>query len=153
MTLFILGLDCQSLASNNTQTGQPQYPDDISGNVIVAGYLVDRGTIYRPPSNNTFWVVDIIFTNNMYELPDISGYDHWNIVFGNTYYWIPELLKTDKLQLLIVSTNQTEKKLVCCQEPDSTLVSDTRLDYETRKIISFGRLTGGAKVNGYNWDL
>jgi hypothetical protein len=72
-------------------------------------------------------------------------------VFGDKYYWIPELLKQDTLPLLNVPANQTEKKVVCFQVPSSLKVSNARLAYQSQKLISFGPLTGGGKVAGYDW--
>jgi hypothetical protein len=147
--IVALTLSCQSPVP--TDIPNEQYPADISGRVIMAEFLSEQGSIYRPPNDETFWVVDITFTNKAYELPDISGYDHWNIVVGDKYYWIPELLKQDRLPLLNVPANQTEKKIVCFQVPSSLKVGDARLAYQAQKLVSFGRLTGDGKVAGYDW--
>jgi len=148
--LFLaLTLSCQSPVP--TDIPNEQYPADISGRVIIAGFLSEQGSIYNPPGDETFWVVDITFTNRAYELPDISGYDHWNIVVGDKYYWIPELLKQDSLPLLNVPANQTEEKMVCFQVPSSLKVGDARLAYQAQKLVSFGWLTGDGKVAGYDW--
>ena len=147
--VLALTLSCQSPVPTNTQN--EQYPADISGRVIIAGFLSEQGSIYSPPNDETFWVVDITFTNKAYELPDISGYDHWNVVAGDKYYWIPELLKMDKLPLLFVPAGQTEKKVVCFQVPGSLKLRDARLFYQAQKLVSFGPLTGGEKAAGYDW--
>ena len=150
LVMFLaLTLSCQSPVS--TDTPNEQYPADISGRVIIAGFLSEQGSIYSPPNDETFWVVDITFTNKAYQLPDISGYDHWNIVVGDKYYWIPELLKQDRLPLLNVPANQTEEKMVCFQVPSSLKVGDARLAYQAQKLVSFGWLTGDGKVAGYDW--
>ncbi len=104
------------------------------------------------PVNDVLWVANIKFTNRSYELPDISSYDHWNIVAGDIYYGIPELLKIDKLPLLTVPAGQTEEKLVCFQVPASLNIGSARLAYQTQKLVSFGQLTGGRVVEGYDWD-
>jgi len=147
--ILALTLSCQSRVP--TDITDEQYPADISGRVTIAGFLSEQGAIYSPPHDETFWVVDITFTNKAYELPDISGYDHWNIVVGDKYYWIPELLKQDRLPLLNVPANQTEKKVVCFQVPSSLKVGNARLAYQAQKLVSFGRLVGGGKVAGYDW--
>jgi hypothetical protein len=149
--ILALTLSCQSPVP--TDIPNEQYPADISGRVIIAGFLSEQGSIYSPPNDETFWVVDITFTNKAYELPDISGYDHWNIVVGDKYYWIPELLKQDSLPLLNVPANQTEEKMVCFQVPSSLKVGDARLAYQAQKLVSFGRLTSDGKVAGYDWGL
>jgi len=114
--------------------------------------------------------VDIVFTNNGYEItgpppaptyapteqprdPDISGYDHWNVVAGGKYYRIPELLDMDKPPLLTVPIGQTKKTVVCFQVPGNLKLSDAQLYYQAQKVVSLGSLTGGEKAAGYDWDL
>ena len=165
--VLALTLSCQSPVPTDTPNGQ--YPADISGRVIIAGFLSEQGSVYSPPNKETYWVVDIVFTNNGYEItgpppaptnapteqpryPDINGYDHWNIVAEGKYY-IPEQLETDKRPPLTVPIGQTKKTVVCFQVPSNLKLSDARLSYQAQKVVSFGLLTGGEKSAGYDWDL
>lgn len=165
--ILLLILGCQSPVPTNTPTEQPQYPADISGHVTIVGFLRAQGSVYSPPNNETYWVVDIVFTNNGYEItgpppvstdvsteqprdPDISGYDHWDVVAGGKYYWP---LKMDEPPLLTVPIGQTKKTVVCFQVPGNLKLNDTRLYYQAQKVVSFGPLTGGEKAAGYDWDL
>jgi hypothetical protein len=147
--ILVFTLSCQPPVTTDIPDGQ--YPADISGRVIIAGFLSEQGSVYSPPDNEAFWVVDITFSNKSYELPDISNYDHWNIVVGNKYYWIPELLKQDRLPLLNVPANQTAKKVVCFQVPGGLKAGDARLAYQAQKLVSFGKLTINGKVARYDW--
>jgi hypothetical protein len=170
LVVVLLILGCQSSVPTNTPTGQTRYPADISGHVTIVGFLRAQGSVYSPPNNETYWVVDIVFTNNGYEItgpppaptnapteqprdPDISGYDHWNVVAGGKYYRIPELLDMDKPPLLTVPIGQTKKTVVCFQVPGNLKLSDAQLYYQAQKVVSLGPLTGGEKAAGYDWDL
>jgi hypothetical protein len=158
---------CQSPIPTNKPTEQPQYPANISGHVTIVGFLREHGSVYKPPKGESYWVVDIVFTNISYEItgpppvstnaspeqprdPDISSYDHWDIVAGGKYYWPLEM---DKPPLLTVPIGQTKKTVICFQVPDNLKLSDTRLYYQAQKEVSFGSLTGGDKAAGYDWDL
>ena len=170
LVVVLLILGCQSSVTTNTPTGQTRYPADIRGHVTIVGFLREQGAVYSPPNNETYWVVDIVFNNNGYEItgpppaptnapteqpsdPDISGYDHWNVVAGGKYYRIPELLDMDKPPLLTVPIGKTEKTVVCFQVPGNIKLSDTQLYYQAQKVVSLGPLTGGEKAAGYDWDL
>jgi len=62
LCLFIilsLVLGCQSPVPTNTPTEQPRYLADISGHVTIVGSLRVYGSVYSPPNNETYWVVDI----------------------------------------------------------------------------------------------
>jgi hypothetical protein len=145
----ILVSGCRLPGPKNISTDK--YSADISGTFIIASYIIVMREIYIP-SVDVLWVANIKFTNRSYELPDISSYDHWNIVAGETYYGIPEILKIDKLPLLTVPVGQTQEKLVCFQVPASLNTGSARLAYQSQKLVSFGQLSGGRVVEGYNWD-
>jgi hypothetical protein len=140
---------CRSTGPANQSTDR--YPADMSGSVIIASYIIVMREIYVP-AVDVLWVTNIKFTNRSYELPDISSYDHWNVVAGDTYYGIPEILKIDKLPLLSVPVDQTEEKLVCFKVPVSLNIGSARLVYQAQNLLSFGQLSGGRVVDGYNWD-
>ncbi len=153
-----LTLSCQSPAQTTVPTPAPtttpnQCPADIKGTVLIVGFLSAQATVYNPPADQTFWVVDITFINTNFELPDISSYDHWNVVAGTTYYWVPDVLKAEKQPTVFAPVGQIEKKVVCFQVPASLKLSDARLYYQAQKIVAFGPLTGGQKAAGYDWDL
>ena len=130
------------------------YPADISGNVKIAGSLTNKyDLVFPPPENETYWVVNISITNMSYKLPITGNYEHWQIVAGDSIYWIAELLKLDHdPPSLSIPTGYTGEIVICFHVPSTLQIRDAQICYRGQEPYSYGQLTGGQKVDVYDWD-
>ncbi len=137
-----------------------EYPADIIGRVTVAEFLTDLAEgspgVLNPAENNIFWVVNISIKNKTYPQPVTSDYwKDWAIISGANVYKPPEIFKVlaKGTQIKRILTGQTGQILNCFEVPSSLTLSNAQIVYQGQQPYSYGILTGGDKVAGYNFLL
>jgi hypothetical protein len=129
------------------------YPAQITGNVIISNSLKSSTFGFDISKNpEKFWIVNVTFTNKGYTDPEIRSWYMWSLVSGNNTYLAPIIMREEKFPILIVPLNQTAESILCFQVPNDLNINNTWLRYELNKSVSFGKLSGGKTVPGYDWE-
>jgi hypothetical protein len=137
------------------------YQADISGYVIIPEFLYVRDvTVWKNEGEgDVFWVVEISIKNTSYEHAITFGDKNWQIVAGGEVYPSDEgLMRALRYREVTsqddrdIPTGQSGKITVCFSVPDTLKVSDTALCYQGQELYSYGKLTGGDRVEAYDWD-
>jgi len=142
-----------------SQEGPPsdsEYPADISGHVTIADKVRAATAIPVAPNkeNHVFWIVDFYVRNVAYsEAMVVSaelGYKGWEIVAGDQAY-VPRSAGTPESASIALSEAGQFK--LCFSVPNTLQVNDARICYLGQEPYSYGKLTGGDKIEAYDWDL
>jgi len=99
-----------------------------------------------------YWIVDIAVKNKSYEQPVTDR--QWTIIAGDEEYKAHGSIgEIGSSYPMTVMAGETGATIVRFAVPDTLKVSDAKLCYQGQQPYSFGRLTGGDKVAGYDWGL
>ncbi len=146
------------------------YPADITGQVMITGSvripspLSNTETyIINPKTGNILWVINIHIKNKTYPQPiskTINGheqiekmvwnYSDWEIQSGKDIYEPSQFIKLINSPLLKVPIGQTAQMLDCFEVPNSLTTGNTQIVYRGQQPYSYGKLTGGDEVAGYD---
>jgi len=136
-----------------TDVATAQYPAEISGHVRIPNVLKsDQGLFNTTRSAFTFWIVDITFTNKGYADPEVISIFLFKLVAGSKIYSLTEAVMPGENSLLSLPVSHTGETVSCFRVPANLNPSDAWLKYESHGAVSYGRLTGGEKIPGYDWE-
>ena len=140
-------------ASHSTITTQSStYPAKINGTVMITDNLMVANVAMTFPAqqNQTYWIVSISATNNSYQQPISANYAHWFIAVGENLYGTANVQSTLPPLQLTIPPGSNGKFIIGFSVPNNLAISDAQIVYQGEKPFSYGRLTGGEKVIGYN---
>ena len=160
---------CEWLSPALTPPDSP-YPADIIGQVVLTEYIqnwfMDEPSTLKPKEGNVFWVVNISVKNKTYPQPAIKtiagheqvekvmwGYWNWAIEADDKIFNPPEAFKVLTTPILTIAEGQTAKLVNCFEVPIDLKIENAQIVYQGQEPYSFGKLTGGNTVAGYDWEL
>ncbi len=160
LVLSILGCD-DIIAPLITPPIPPsEYPADITGDVVSAGfvqnYIENSHGKLEARRGFEFWVVNIYVKNKDYSQPISGYYEDWVIKGNNSTYRPP-----DKLIQLLRATNakysfdtcptgKTKRMTGIFEVSVNLSVDNALISYQGTEPYSYGKLTGGDRVVGYD---
>lgn len=131
-----------------------QYPADVIGRVVMTTTVKQNEQEITAPSSSgiIYWIVDIAAKNKSYQEPVTDR--QWTILAGDEEYEAHGSIgEIGSSYPMTIMTGEVGATIVRFAVPDTLKVSDARLCYQGQQPYSFGQLTGGDKIVGYDWGL